>query len=344
MLQALTSSSIMARPEFWPAVSPQFVYGASAFSAKPCDRTSFAFDDAPSRRFEAGQGGIGASRFADSASRLYSLSPLSDDNTSAGAPPPGGSGSGGGGDPKDPKVKLTANFVFDALKSMRDRGGVGLGEMGLMDALLSHGIIKKVENADRDAMKQFYKTLDGVEEDYKRVEKAIEDRESEQALLVKSINSIPSRSLSFLIEKVSSLSSRLGEVGFLSPVFKKIAFLSSRLGKIGFLSPILKEISSIPSVFKRFQDRREARRRQLQDIEKELTKMRKDRKGLSAKVDRREVLGEWLGNLRRCSDRDCYVFLTMKGQLVLERMEGDRKLEYLTFEDYMKLFGSDAAA
>ncbi len=335
----------MARTALWPAVNSQFVCGAAGFSSQPREGTSSAYDRTPSHRLEAGCSCFGASRFADSATRFYSLSPLSDDdNTSAGAPPPGGSGSGGGGDPKDPKVKLTANFVFDALKSMRDRSGVGLSEMGLMDALLSHGIIKKVENADRDAMKQFYKTLDGVEEDYRRVEKAIEDRESEQALLVKSIDSIPGRALSFLIEKVASLSSRLGEVGFLSPVFKKISSLSSRLGKIGFLSPIFKEISSIPSVFKRFQDRREAKRRQLQDIENELSKMRKDRKGLSAKVDRREVLGEWLGNLRRCSDRDCYAFLTMKGQLLLEMMEGDRKLEYLTFEDYMKLFGSDAAA
>lgn len=299
--------------------------------------------------FEIDQGSLGTARFLRSASDAISLSPISDDdNTSssgAGAPPPGGAGSGsGGGGSGDPKAKLAASLVFDALVRLGDpqNHNVLLTEAGLADALLEHGLIEWKSNEDREAMKAVAKTLEGFEETLRNVEKAIEDRKSEQALLSKSINSIPNRILSSFFEKIGFLSSFIKKIGFLSSSFEKIgSFLSSFFEKIGFLSSFFKKIGSPSSFSKKFREKREAKRRQYKDIGKEIENLKKNRRTLANKVERKKINDEWLGRMKRADYYNRYVYLTPKGRQVLERMEGDRKLEYLTFEDYMRLYGSE---
>ena len=95
---------------------------------------------------------------------------------------------------------------------------------------------------------------------------------------------------------------------------------------------------SILAVFsRRMKDRLRAKREQIEEIDEELEMLKRDRRSIEAKVRRKVILEEWLGRMARSDFHDAYATLTDRGLGVLNRMEGDRRLEYITFEDFMRL-------
>jgi hypothetical protein len=338
MLQALTSSQIAAATAAWTAANSQAIFGTAGFRTQPCEETSFAFDCTPSHFFPIDQGNIGVNRFADGASRVYSLSPLSDDDRTpaggAGAPPPSGSGGGGGsGDGSgDPKDEIGADIAYFALARIGDPKNlnVGFGEKGLADVLTDHGIMEWMSNEHWDAMRAKAKRLAGMDETLRRVEKAIEDRKHEQADLARSINSTFNRILSSFFEKID----------FLSPFIKKIGFLSSFIKKIGFLSSFIKKIGFLSSFINRFMDKREAKRRQYEDIGDELKELQAVRRKFEAKLRQKEILDACLDRTAHTDDHDCCCILTDKGLRVLKRMRemGEPELRKINFAYFIKRF------
>lgn len=283
MYSAITSTPITpAASGFWtmPGVNIAVLSIDDNYSA--ADRSSLTHHE-----FQVRHGG--AKLFAESASRMFSLAPISqDDATSAGgaAAPPAG-GAGGGDDPKDPRRKVSAIAVFDALVSIRDRQSVFLDEPGLADVMKDYGIIEWVTNEGRAAMKKSYEKFKESDEVLKEVEKAIKDRKAEQAELGRAINSVTY--------------------------------------SIGSL------------LFKSLREKLDAKRERSREIGNELAILFWDRKPIVAKVKRKAVLEVFLDRMARSDYHDAYATLTDKGAGLLRKMEGDRKLEYLTFDDYMRL-------
>jgi hypothetical protein len=323
MHQALTSSQIAAASAALAAVNSQVIFGTSDFCTQPCDETSFAFDSTPSHCFPIDHGNIGVNRFAGSASRALSLSPLSDDDpTSAGgadAPPPSGSGGGdGSGDPKD---GIGADIAYYALVRIGDPTNLNVDlDKGLAQSLVYHGIMEWMSNEQWDAMRTKAKRLEGMEETLGRVEKAIADRKHEQAELEKSIN--------FIFNRI------------LLSIFEKIGFLSSFIEKIGFISPFVNKIGSPSSFFKKFIEKRDAKRRQYKDIGEELKELKVDKRKFEAKLRQKKILDECLSCSAHTGNLDCCYILTAKGLRVLKRMEekGEPELKKVNFAYFMKRF------
>jgi len=279
-----------------------------------------------------------AKLFEDSASRAYSLSPLSgDDQTSAGgaggadAPPPGGAGDGDGDGSGAPQDLVGADIAYYALVRIADptSNNVQLTEPGLKEALTFNGIIDWIDEEKRAAMKATARELSDIGERLARVERAIADRTAELAVLEKSINSRFNRLLSFFCEKIISLTS------FIS----KVVLPTSLISKIRFLPSLLRKIGSISSPFQGYVHRREAKREQFKDIEGELAAMRKIRRELAGKADHKRILDEWMSRMARCAD-NYYVLLTEKGVAVLKRMRemGEPELKKMNFVYFMKQF------
>lgn len=191
---ALTSSHIAAATAALAAVNSQIIFGMGDFRTQLCEETSFAFDCTPSRCFEIDQSNIGVSRFADSAFRAYSLSPLSDDdNTSAagaGAPPPGGAGSGSGGGSGRPVPEITAYDVFHALFSIPLRHEVRLGEALAVYLLHEKRWIEEVSKAKRGAVRDTSNGLEDLERELEMVKHALSKKESAQHKLRVQVESL----------------------------------------------------------------------------------------------------------------------------------------------------------
>jgi hypothetical protein len=194
MHQALTSSHIAAATAALVAVNSQVIFGTGDFRTQLCEETSFAFDCTPSHCFPIDQGNIGVNRFAEGASRVYSLSPLSDDdNTSAagaGAPPPGGADSGSGGGSGKPVPKITAYDVFHALFSIPLRHEVRLGEA--MAVYLIHGKrwIEEISKAKREVMRDTSNGLEDLERELEMAKHALSKKESAQHKLKVQVESL----------------------------------------------------------------------------------------------------------------------------------------------------------
>ena len=209
MHQALTSSHIAAATAALAAVNSQVIFGMGDFCTQPCDETSFAFDHTPSRCFEIDQGNIGVSRFADSASRAYSLSPLSDDdNTSApgsGAPPPGGAGSGSGDGSGKPVPKVNAYDVFHALFSIPLRHEVRLGEAMAVYLLHEKRWMEEVSKAKRGVMRDTSNGLEDLERELEMAKHALSKKESAQHKLKVQVESLLHGVTSIFSRVVSSV-------------------------------------------------------------------------------------------------------------------------------------------
>jgi hypothetical protein len=210
MHQALTSSQIAAATAAWTAAGAQALFGMSGASEPSCDEISFAFDRTPSHCFPIDQGGIGVTRFADSASRVYSLSPLSDDDhTSAGgaggadAPPPAGSGGGDGSD--KPVPKITAYDVFHALLSIPLRHEVRFGEELVVYLLHEKRWIEEIDNSKREVMKDTANGLEKLKRKLELVRNNLAKKESTQHKLKTLVESI--------VQGVTSMFSRGGSLG-----------------------------------------------------------------------------------------------------------------------------------
>jgi hypothetical protein len=192
MHQALTSSHIAAATAALAAANSQVIFGTSGLRTQPCEETPFAFDCTPSHCFEIDQGSIGVSRFADSASRAYSFSPVSDDdNTSAagaGAPPPGGAGSDDSSN--KPVPKITAYDVFYALFSIQMRHEVRFGEALVVYLVHEKGWIEEVSKAKREAMKNTANGLEKLERKLELVKENLAKKESAQYKLKTVVESI----------------------------------------------------------------------------------------------------------------------------------------------------------
>lgn len=187
MHQVTTSSQIAAASAAWTVAGAQTFFGVSGANEPSCEGISFSFDHTPSHCFEIDRGDIGVERFADSASRVYSYSLLSnDDATSASgaggadAPPPAGGGSDSGDGSGKPVPKITTYDVFHALLSIPLRHEVRFGEALVVFLLHEKAWVEEVSKAKREAMKKTAHGLEDLERELKIVKEKLIEKESAQ--------------------------------------------------------------------------------------------------------------------------------------------------------------------